>query len=150
MIYEVLSLSRISVVNNMSRQVIFTMMVLLGFSAYANDNRIPIELNAHQKTFVLGHMRDMLETLTDTQQLLLEGNREAIEARITQLQSHEQAQRPAGLGKQIPPAFRAMAQNMRPHWQVIKDPDSPENEVRQQIVELLRVCNACHRTFSVH
>ena len=126
------------------------MLVLLGFSAYADDNRMQVELNAEQKAFVLGHMRDMLETLTDTQQLLLEGNRTAIEARITQLQSHEQAQRPAGMGKQIPPAFRAMAQSMRPHWQAIKDPASSENEVRQHMVNLMRVCNACHRTFSVH
>ena len=115
----------------------------------AADERMAVTLNEDQKSFVLGHMRDMLEALTDTQQLLLEGKREALRQRIANLQSREQANRPKGLGKQIPPAFRAMAQSMRPHWQAIQNPDLSEEEVRQHAVDLMRVCNACHRAFAI-
>lgn len=125
------------------------MLVLLGAPVQAEDTRMPVELNAQQKAFVLGHMRDMLETLTETQQYLLEGNREAIRQRITQLQSHEQTARPKGMGQQIPPAFRAMAQSMRPHWQAIQDESLPVEAVQQHVVDLMRVCNACHRTFAI-
>ena len=118
-------------------------------NALAADERMAVTLNEEQKSFVLGHMRDMLEALTDTQQLLLEGKREELRQRITKLQAHEQASRPRGMGKQIPPAFRAMAQSMRPHWQAIQNPDLSEDEVRQHAVDLMRVCNACHRTFAI-
>ncbi len=118
-------------------------------SALAVDERMAVTLNEEQKTFVLGHMRDMLEALTDTQQLLLEGKREELRQRIANLQSSEQANRPKGLGQQIPLAFRAMAQSMRPHWQAIQNPNLSEEEVRQHAVDLMRVCNACHRTFSI-
>ena len=118
-------------------------------NALAADERMAVTLNEEQKSFVLGHMRDMLEALTDTQQLLLEGKREELRQRITKLQAHEQASRPRGMGKQIPPAFRAMAQSMRPHWQAIQNPVLSEDEVRQHAVDLMRVCNACHRTFAI-
>lgn len=118
-------------------------------NALAADERMAVTLNEEQKTFVLGHMRDMLEALTDTQQLLLEGKRDELRQRIANLQSSEQANRPKGLGQQLPPAFRAMAQSMRPHWQAIQNPNLSEEEVRQQAVDLMRVCNACHRTFSI-
>ncbi|GGF62178.1 hypothetical protein GCM10011338_13220 [Alteromonas lipolytica] len=124
-------------------------LVLLSGLAQAADTRMAIDLNEEQKGFVLGHMRDMLEALTDAQQLLLAGDRDELQSRITRLQSHEQASRPKGMGQQIPPAFRAMAQSMRPHWQAIKNPATPESEVRQHMVDLMRVCNACHRTFAV-
>ena len=108
-----------------------------------------IELSSQDKAFVLGHMRGMLEALTDTQQLLLDGDREALKARITQLQSREQDERPQGMGKRLPTAFRVMAQSMRPHWQAIQNPDLSEEEVRQHAVDLMRVCNACHQTFAI-
>ena len=118
-------------------------------NALAADERVAVTLNEEQKSFVLGHMRDMLEALKDTQQLLLEGKREELRQRITKLQANEQASRPRGMGQQIPPAFRAMAQSMRPHWQAIQNPDLSEDEVRQHAVDLMRVCNACHRTFAI-
>lgn len=118
-------------------------------NALAADDRMAVMLNDEQKSFVLGHMRDMLEALTDTQQLLLEGKREELRQRVANLQTREQANRPNGVGQQIPPAFRAMAQSMRPHWQAIQNPDASEEEVRQHVVDLMRVCNACHRTFSI-
>ena len=118
-------------------------------NALAADERMAVTLNEEQKSFVLGHMRDMLEALTDTQQLLLEGKREELRQRITKLQANEQASRPRGMGQQIPPAFRAMAQSMRPHWQAIQNPQLSEDEVRQHVVDLMQVCNACHRTFAI-
>ena len=134
----------------MKRIIALTVMLVLPAApVQAEDSRMPVELNGEQKAFVLGHMRDMLETLTDTQQLLLEGDRDAIRERITQLQSHEQAARPRGMGQQIPPAFRAMAQSMRPHWQAIQDDSLPVEAVQQHVVDLMRVCNACHRTFAI-
>ncbi|WP_139142110.1 hypothetical protein [Alteromonas lipolytica] len=134
----------------MTRKMIAALcLVLLSGLAQAADTRMAIDLNEEQKGFVLGHMRDMLEALTDAQQLLLAGDRDELQSRITRLQSHEQASRPKGMGQQIPPAFRAMAQSMRPHWQAIKNPATPESEVRQHMVDLMRVCNACHRTFAV-
>jgi hypothetical protein len=118
-------------------------------NALAADDRMAVMLNDEQKSFVLGHMRDMLEALTDTQQLLLDGDREALKARITQLQSREQDERPQGMGKRLPTAFRVMAQSMRPHWQAIGDPETPETDVRRHVVDLMRVCNACHQTFAI-
>ena len=123
--------------------------VLLSNPVYAAEERMVIELSSQDKAFVLGHMRGMLEALTDTQQLLLDGDREALKARITQLQSREQDERPQGMGKRLPTAFRVMAQSMRPHWQAIQNPDLSEEEVRQHVVDLMRVCNACHQTFAI-
>ena len=57
--------------------------VLLSNPVYAAEERMVIELSSQDKAFVLGHMRGMLEALTDTQQLLLDGDREALKARIT-------------------------------------------------------------------
>lgn len=65
-------------------------------NALAADDRMAVMLNDEQKSFVLGHMRDMLEALTDTQQLLLEGKREELRQRIANLQSREQANRLKG------------------------------------------------------
>lgn len=134
----------------MKRIIALTVMLVLPAApVQAEETRMSVELNGEQKAFVLGHMRDMLETLTDTQQLLLEGDRDAIRERISQLQLHEQAARPKGMGQQLPPAFRAMAQSMRPHWQAIQDESLPVEAVQQHVVDLMRVCNACHRTFAI-
>ena len=110
---------------------------------------MPVQLEAPQKSFVLGHMREMLEALADTQRLLLEGKEEEVAARISQLMNKENTQRPRGLGKQLSPAFRAMSQSMHPYWTALQEPGLSAKEIQQNVVDVMQVCNACHRTFAI-
>lgn len=122
---------------------------VLSWQAGAQEERLAVQLDAPQKAFVLGHMREMLEALTDTQRLLLEGKKEEVAVRISQLMNKENSQRPRGLGKQLPPAFRAMSQSMHPYWTALQEPDLSAKEIQQNVVDVMQVCNACHRTFAI-
>ncbi len=120
----------------------------LAFAAEA-PQRMQVNLNSEQKAFVLGHMRTMLETLTVTQQLLLDGKPEDVAAQIEKMQLAHQQQRPVGMGMVIPPAFRAMSQSMQPHWQALAEPSDNSEQIQRHVVNLMQICNACHRSFSV-
>lgn len=113
------------------------------------DNRIMMELQPHQRAFVLNHMKSMLETIGAIQLDLAEGKPELVAERVQALKQKEHKTKPKGLGKSFSPGFRAMSKQMNLHWQVLMQPIQDEKKILQQLHHVLVQCNACHQSFQL-
>lgn len=94
--------------------LVFGAIILLsaGFlfkEAYANnhesesiDKRQQISLNDKERAFVLGRMRNMLQTLTAMQQKLLVNEPAQIHEIVSYMNENHHDDRPRGLGKSLP------------------------------------------------
>lgn len=113
------------------------------------DQRTQVDLNPVQKAFVLGHMKNMLETIAQINQHLAKQQPERVAQLVKDMQQKSHQQRPKGLGKSFPDGFRAMSKQMNQHWKVLMSPTSDISKVNGKMADILNQCNACHRSYQL-
>lgn len=113
------------------------------------DERQPVTLNTTQQTFVLGHMKSMLETIAAIQLDLSQGQPELVAERVMQLKAGERQSKPKGIGKSFPEGFKAMSREMNKHWKALLQPTQDVNNIQQELHLILNQCNACHRSYQL-
>jgi cytochrome c556 len=110
------------------------------------EQRMEVNLSPENKQFVLGYMRAMLETLTESQQHL--SVQQPLKVAVAAQKLMDQAQ-PVGLGKQLPVAFKAMSKQMNIYWNHLAQPSTDVTFIQENMVAVMQQCNACHRSFVI-
>jgi hypothetical protein len=113
------------------------------------DLRVVVMLEEKQRAFVLGHMRDMLETLTVVQQNMLNNEPEKVHKAVQALLNSNHENRPKRLGKSFPAAFKAMSKQMDKHWQTLSVESTDTLLIQKEVVNVMTTCNACHNTYQI-
>lgn len=119
----------------------------LPVTASPDDHRIPVSLNDTQKTYVQGHMKTMLEAISQINQHLANQQPEKVAQLVKDMQQQSHQKKPKGLGKALPDDFRALSRQMNGHWKVLMTPTSDIGKVNGKVADILNQCNACHRSY---
>ncbi|GAC28959.1 hypothetical protein [Brumicola pallidula] len=116
----------------------------------SSDHRIDIRLNETQRTFILGHMRHMLETLTAIQQELLVDNPSEVHQLVTYMQENTQKAHPKMLGQSLPDPFKQMGRQMNQHWRNLSVGSNDKVYIQKEVVNVMTTCNSCHAVYQIH
>jgi len=124
------------------------LLALLSTPALA-ENREHVTLNDTQKTYVLGHMKTMLEAIAQINQHLADQQPERVAILVKDMQKASHQSKPKGLGKSFPDGFRAFSRQMNQHWKTLMTPTSDISKVNREMSNILTQCNACHRSYKL-
>lgn len=124
------------------------LLALLSTPAMA-EQRKQVTLNDTQKTYVLGHMKTMLEAIAQINQHLADQQPERVAMLVKDMQQTSHQNKPKGLGKSFPDGFRAMSRQMNQHWKALMTPTSDISKVNRELSSILNQCNACHRSYKL-
>lgn len=124
------------------------LLALLSTPAMA-EQREQVTLNDTQKTYVLGHMKTMLEAIAQINQHLADQQPERVAMLVKDMQQTSHQNKPKGLGKSFPDGFRAMSRQMNQHWKALMTPTSDISKVNRELSSILNQCNACHRSYKL-
>ena len=113
------------------------------------DQRQEVSLNPTQKAFVLGHMKNMLETIARINRHLASQQPERVAQLVKEMQQESQKQKPKGIGKSFPDGFRSISKQMNMHWKELMTPTSDVGKVNGKMADILNQCNACHRSYKL-
>jgi hypothetical protein len=118
--------------------------ILFASSAFAQDTRGVVPLDAAEREHVLAQMRGFLSLIEKSTAALARDDFDALAA------LRPAAERmPPGIAQKLPPAFRKLA--MSTHQQIdALGADASKRDARhslEQISRLLQTCNACHAAY---
>ncbi len=117
--------------------------------AATDDMRTSVALNDTQKSYVLDHMKTMLETIALIQSNLADGKPEQVAHHVQTLQTAARKNHPKGLKSALPEGFRALSKTMNSHWKVLATTTKDASTVNGELAVILNQCNACHRSYSL-
>jgi len=114
-------------------------------SAFAQDTRSVVPLDAAEREHVLAEMRGFLTLLEKATAALARNDFDSLGT----LGPGGHARMPPGIAQKLPPAFRQLA--MSTHQQIASiGADAAKTDPRhslEQLSRLLQTCNACHAAY---
>ena len=120
-------------------------LLMLAGSAFAEDARTVVPLDASQREHVLGEMRGFLATVERVTAALSRGDFDELSAAAPP----GPVRMPPDIAQKLPPAFRQMA--MSTHQQIAAiGADAAKRDSQhslEQTSRLLQTCNACHAAY---
>lgn len=136
-------------------KALLILLPLSGFGVAVEGNTVPTDsrtkvvLKTEEKDFVLERMRRMLETLTAIQHSLVDESPEKVDDLVSLLFQYSRKNRPDGIHKTIPEAFRQMSKQMNLHWKALAIENKDPKFIQREVVTIMSTCNACHRTYRI-
>ncbi|RUO78378.1 hypothetical protein [Pseudidiomarina taiwanensis] len=124
--------------------------LVLGDKAWAASPQpsMLIEVSADTHDYIKYRMRAMLETYTKVSAATEHNDTEQVRTLIRSFLQANKNGRPANMDSELPEAFRAMNRGVMQQWREMATTQDATS-VRQQSLQLLNTCNACHNTFAL-